>query len=315
MYNLRQVSSGIHRGADWEEALHDADTAELYHFYQYWMLTSHFRFAQRAFARNQARRAARNPAPFDWEDPPARPLEPVTADYTVVFLGPLDCEALSCVCQEFWNAQNWERVVEWAYLDMPREDKLAWIRRRLRPRSIGHVLRDRYFRTIRHDEWSIRWEGPNGTMIDRDTAEAIAMAQAGLNIDLGFERATPEGPEYDTMVAQPVSTAAVPAIRDSSSKPKRVKTRDRSHKRVRFSLCPEVYERPCEVIRVGLTRSRYALRKSMARAHGKILGSPNSRATRTPADAILKANALRADVLADLHPCLGSPVPVVPRNG
>jgi hypothetical protein len=126
------------------------------------------------------------------------------------------------------------------------------------------------------------------------------MAQAGLTIDFGFERTTPEVPEYDAMVARPVSTAAAPAIRDSSSKPKRVKTRDRSHKRVRFSLCPEVYERPCEVIRAGLTRSRYALRKSMARAHGKILGSPNSRATRTPADAILKANALRADVLADL---------------
>jgi hypothetical protein len=187
LYNLRQVSSGVHRGADWEEVLHDADTAELYHFYQYWMLTGHFRFARRAFARNQQRRAARDPVLFDWNHPPARLLETVTADYTVVFLGPLDCEALSYVCRDFQNAQNWERVVEWAYLDVRRAEKLAWMRRRLRPQSIGFALRDRYFRTIRRAEGVTRWNGPADREIDAIDWDAVL--------------------EVDAMVARPVSTA------------------------------------------------------------------------------------------------------------
>ena len=71
-------------------------------------------------------------------------------------------------------------------------------------------------------------------------------------------------------------------------------------KRARFSLCPEIYARLCEVTRIGLTRSRWASRTFIVRARGKVLGSPDSKAKKTPADALLWANALRAEVLSDL---------------
>jgi hypothetical protein len=90
--------------------------------------------------------------------------------------------------------------------------------------------------------------------------------------------------------------SAVPAASATSRRSSRATARGLRVRKVRFLLPPVVYEQEVELITEGLTKERRLLRAHRGRTHKKKLGSPDSRSRITPADAIRRAEELRAEV-------------------